>query len=220
MMANRKQLGPAEIIPPLVAVVGTVIWISIDGFTGESIAESLTSLCTMFVILIPLYKHILKKPMDTHLESGIRACVEVQEKYPDFLTGPKFRKDDYTPGTPHTDHQFLFVQKPGSRHKAAFVPVAPFSKAILEISITPATLELIGIKGTLTEVSAVVHEAVLNFADKHYQGLFIEKTTQLYPDICIVLDFDIERVNVKDFRVIARELILISIRSLLNQATG
>lgn len=215
-MEEPTKLGPAEIIPPLVAVLGTIIWISIDGFTGESIAQSLTALCTMFVILIPIYKHILKKPKDTHLESGMRACIDVQKMYPEFLTGPKFRKDDYTPGMPHSDHQYLFIQRPDSRHKAIFVAMAPFKKAIVEINISHATLEILKINNDFAEAKHQLHDFIMAYAHEHYQGLFIEKNNiDKYENICAVLDFDIEKVPVEKFRIICKELVSHAAASLL-----
>lgn len=205
-MNHYNKLGPTEIIPPLVAVAGTIVWISIDGFTGESIAQSLTALCTMFVILIPIYKHILKKPKDTHLEAGIKACSDVQKKYSDLLTGPKFRKDDYTPGTPHADHQYLFIQMPESRHKAPFVAISPFKKAILEISISQTTLGILKINGDFTQVNHKLHDSILAYAHQHYAGLYIEQNVEKFENICLVLDFDIEKVSVIEFHNIIQNL--------------
>jgi len=205
-MNHYNKLGPTEIIPPLVAVAGTIVWISIDGFTGESIAQSLTALCTMFVILIPIYKHILKKPKDTHLETGIKACIQVQQKYTDLVTGPKFRKDDYTPGTPHSDHLFLFIQKPESRRMAPFVAISPFKKAIFEISISPLTLEILNITDDFTKVNHDLHDSVLSYAHKHYEGLYLEQNVEKFENICLVLDFDIEKVNMIEFHNIVQNL--------------
>jgi hypothetical protein len=206
-MNNRNRLGAKEIIPPLVAVGSTVIWIAMDGFTGESIAQALTSLCTMFVILIPIYSHILKKPKETHLESGIRACRAVRNKYPNLITGPKFRKDDYTPGTPHDDHQYLYIQSPKSRRKAFFVAISPFKKAILEIGISQTTLDILNIDKDLADVRKQLHDALLDFANLHFSALFMEKSVEKHPKICIVLDFDIERVTAKIFPDIVRRLL-------------
>lgn len=206
-MSQQNKLGPTEIIPPLVAVAGTIIWISLDGFTGESIAQSLTALCTMFVILIPLYKHILQKPRDTHLETGIKACISVQKAHRDILTGPKFRKDDYEPGSTNTDQKFLFIQKPGSRQKATFIAISPLKKAILEISFSITTMQILNIKGNFEKHNKELHDKLVEFAEQHFQGLFIEKNTEEVDNICVVLDFDIEQVSVNEFRSICRRLI-------------
>ncbi len=214
-MSDQNRLGPTEIIPPLVAVGATVVWITIDGFTGESIAQALTSLCTMFVILIPIYSHILKKPKDTHMEAGLRACRDVQKKYPFFLAGPKYRKDDYAPESQHTDHQYLFIQRPDSRRKSSFVAVTPFKKGIIEFGLTHTSLELLKIKREFSEVKHELHNSILAFVGQHYSKLFIEKNVDRYENICVVLDFDMEKVSVKDFRKITFTITEHALKSLL-----
>jgi hypothetical protein len=213
-MLERNKLGPAETIPPLVAVVGTIIWITIDGFTGESIAQSLTTLCTMFVILIPIYRHILKKPKDTHLEAGIRACQDIQKKHNLIICGPKYRKDDYSPDSQHPDHEYLFIQKAGSRNKAVLASISPFKKAILEISFSHTMMELLGISGEFSDNKKKLHEILLDYSNKHYYHLFIEKKMEKHETICIVLDFDMEKVTVKSFRTIVFDLLQHTIHTL------
>jgi len=211
---HYRKLSATDIVPPLVAVAGTIIWISLDGFTGESIAESLTALCTMFVILIPLYKHILEKPKDTHLEAGTKACQVVQKKYPDMLAGPKYGKADYTPGEPHPDYKYLFIQKPGSRRKAIFVPISPLKKAILEFSISQNSLDLLNVNCTLTEASIKLHDLILDFASQKHPGLFIETDTSDIDDVCIVLDYDMEKVSVAEFRNIVQNVVAFAVSEL------
>lgn len=214
-MTSKNRFGPKEIIPPLVAVVAMVIWIAIDGFTGESIAQAMTSLCTMFVILIPIYSHILKKPKETHLESGLRACREVRNKYPLIIAGPKFRKDDYTPGVAHDDHQYLYFQSPKSRRKSFFVAISPFKKAILEIGISQTTLDILKIDRVFAEAKKEWHDEILKYATLHYNHLFIEKNVEKHPHICIVLDFDIEKVTVKVFPEIVQKILDHSLETLM-----
>jgi hypothetical protein len=214
-MENNNRLGPLEIIPPLVAVGATVLWIAIDGFTGESIAQALTSLCTMFVILIPIYKHIMKKPRETHFDTGLRALTEVRKKYPLFLAGPKYRKDDYAPDAQHSDHQYLYIQLPDSRRKSSFVAVSPFRRAIFEMGLSRTSLELLKIQRDFPEVKKQLHDALLEHAHRNYDHLFIEKNVDKYENICIVLDFDIERVSTKMFREIINDLTNFAISSLL-----
>jgi hypothetical protein len=206
-MMEHRRFGPTEIIPPLVAVAATIIWITIDGFTGESIAQALTSLCTMFVILIPIYKHVLKRPKDGHYESGLRACIEIQRKHALIICGPKYRKDNYTPDSHHVDQQFLFIQKPDSRRKAALIAIAPFKKAIVELSFSKTTMELMGISGDFSERKQQLHRSMLTFANENYRTLFMEKNVDRFENICIVLDFDIEKVTVKTFRAIVSNLL-------------
>jgi len=211
---HYRKLGATDIVPPLVAIAGTIIWISIDGFTGESIAESLTALCTMFVILIPLYKHILEKPKDTHLEAGTKACQAVQKMHPEILSGPKYGKTDYTPGEPHPDYKYLFIQKPESRRKAIFVPISPLKKAILEFSISQDLLDLLNVNCTFTEASKKLHDLILGFATQRHPGLFIETDTKDIEDVCIVLDYDIEKVSVTEFRKIVQDVVAIAVKEL------
>jgi hypothetical protein len=94
------------------------------------------------------------------------------------------------------------------------VPISPLKKAILEFSISQNTLELLNVNCEFSEASKKLHDLILDFATQRHPGLFIETDTKDIADVCIVLDYDIEKVSATEFRKIVQDVVGFAVKEL------
>lgn len=212
-LAEDDKLKGAEIFTALLTIVAGVVWVYLDGFTGETIAQVTATLGTASVIIITFVDKMKRNEVTDFVTAGSKALVKLQNEFPAILSGPKYskrNKEDFAiEETTADERKYLFFQKEGKGQEAQFIPVIPFKQAIVAVFLGSWALRVsTGRTGTpndkeMEEAKAAVQNAVKTMAEREFGGLFEEIAFDPKKagngNMCIVLDFYDDKISVKEF---------------------
>jgi len=234
-IADEEKLKGAEIFAAIVTIIAGGIWVYLDGFTGETLAQVMATLGGAIVIVISFLQHQRKQDVTNFITAGSRALEKLQKAYPDILSGPKIFKDDYVPGENTSTQEYkryLFFQRPveKGKEKAQFIPVTPFEEAIIEIYVSSKALKIAEISNPSEEAHKEIHEkmkyavrkVIRELANKEYNGLFEDKGIDSAgkdidfkdKNLCVALDFYDDKISYKQFEKIVNRIGQVAIETL------
>jgi len=212
-LAEDEKLKGAEIFTAMLTLVAGAVWVYLDGFTGETIAQVTATLGTASVIIITFVDKMKRRDVTNFVTAGSNALSRLQKDYPAILSGPKYskrNKEDFAIEETSTDERkYLFFQKEGKGQEAQFIPAMPFNQAVVAVFLGSWALRVsAGRPGTpgdkeIEEAKAAVKNAINTMADREFGGLFEEiafdpkKTGN--GNLCIALDFYDDKISLKEF---------------------
>lgn len=219
-LAEDDKLKGAEIFTALLTIAAGAVWVYLDGFTGETIAQVTATLGTASVIIITFVNKIKRQEVTDFVVAGSKALSRLQKEYPAILSGPKYskrNKEDFAIEETTTDERkYLFFQKEGKGQEAQFIPAIPFKQAIVAVFLGSWALRVsTGSTGTpndkeIDDAKVAVQNAVRAMADRAFGGLFEEIAFDPRKagngNMCIVLDFHDEKISVKKFESAVYEI--------------
>jgi hypothetical protein len=233
-LAEEDKLKGAEIFTALLTLVSGAVWVYLDGFTGETIAQVTATLGTAAVIIITFISKIKQQDVTSFVVAGSRALSKLQQEYSGILSGPKYskrNKEDFAiEETTTDDRKYLFFQKEGKGQEAQFIPVMPFNQAVVAVFLGSWALRVstgqAGIPGEkeLEEAKTAVKNAIKTMTDREFSGLFEEiafdpkKTGN--KNLCIVLDFYDDKISIKEFESAVYTIGKIALRTITSANKG
>jgi len=212
-LAEDDKLKGAEIFTALITLAAGIVWVYLDGFTGETIAQVTATLGTASVIIITFIDKMKRQEVTDFVTAGSKALAKLQNDYPAIISGPKYskrNKEDFAIEETTTDERkYLFFQKEGKGQEAQFIPVIPFKQAIVAVFLGSWALRVSTRRtGTpndqeIEDVKAAVQNAVKKMVESEYAGLFEEIAFDPKKagngNMCIALDFYDDQISVKKF---------------------
>lgn len=212
-LAEEDKLKGAEIFTALLTLAAGAVWVYLDGFTGETIAQVTATLGTASVIIITFIDKMKRQEVSNYITAGSKALSKLQKEHPAVLSGPRYsrrNKEDFTIEEKTVDERkYLFFQREGTGQEAQFIPVMPFKQAIVAVFLGSWALRVaMGRSGTptdkeLEDAKAAVKTAVKSLAEREFEGLFEEIAFDPAKagngNMCIVLDFYDDKISIKKF---------------------
>lgn len=212
-LAEEDKLKGAEIFTALLTLAAGAVWVYLDGFTGETIAQVTATLGTASVIIITFIDKMKRQEVSNFVSAGSKALSRLQKEYPAVLSGPRYskrNKEDFTIDEKVVDERkYLFIQREETGQEAQFIPVIPFKQAIVAVFLGSWALRVaMGRSGTptdkeLEDAKAAVKTAVKSLAEREYVGLFEEiafdPAKAGNKNMCIALDFYDDKIAIKQF---------------------
>jgi hypothetical protein len=212
-LAEDDKLKGAEIFTALLTLAAGIVWVYLDGFTGETIAQVTATLGTASVIIITFVDKMKRQEVTDFVTAGSKALAKLQNEHPAILSGPKYskrNKEDFAIEEATTDERkYLFFQKEGKGQEAQFIPVIPFKQAIVAVFLGSWGLRVAtGRTGTLTEqeiedTKVAVQNAVKTLVEREFRGLYEEIAFDPKKsgngNMCIALDFYDDKISKKQF---------------------
>jgi len=117
-LAEDDKLKGAEIFTALLTLAAGIVWVYLDGFTGETIAQVTATLGTASVIIITFVDKMKRQEVTDFVTAGSKALVKLQNEYPAILSGPKYskrNKEDFAIEETTTDERKYLFFKRGKR---------------------------------------------------------------------------------------------------------
>ncbi len=212
-LAEDDKLKGAEIFTALLTLVAGAVWVYLDGFTGETIAQVTATLGTASVILVTFIDKMKRQEVTDFVVAGSKALSKLQKEHPAILSGPKYSKRNKTDfaieETTTDERKYLFFQKEGTGQEAQFIPVMPFKQAIVAVFLGSWAIRVSTLRtGTpddkeIEDVKIAVQDAVKAIAEREFGGLYEEIAFDAKKagngNMCIALDFYDDKISVKEF---------------------
>lgn len=203
-LADEDKLKGAEIFAAVLTITAAGIWVYLDGFTGETIAQVIATLGTALIIIMTfLYK---QQQVSDYDKAGTAALKKLREAYPKILSGPmsfKSRDTDDSNDDKNIGKRYLFYQKQRVGEIAQFIPIEPLHMADIEIYVSRKALRILNLPmDKQEEIKGLVRNAVAEFAKSKYDGLFVlVETKGSDKNLSIKLDFidDDTSLSFKEF---------------------
>jgi len=172
------------------------------------------------VLAVMIVSVSLRKQNDTCLMRGKNALIVLQKKYPNFLLGPRYNRDNYDPEK-GSGQEYLFItnEDKKSTKRAKFIAVNPLEEGVLSLYIQKGTL-VYGLNYTseaatdpeIKRISDLVGEAVVKYVSQKYSNYYELLQSS---GAALVVDFDENTMGKQQFRKAIFECAEIAVQKLL-----
>ncbi|MEK6653297.1 MAG: hypothetical protein AABY50_10235 [Nitrospirota bacterium] len=221
-LKDEDKLKGAEIFAAVITIAAGGIWVYLDGFTGETIAQVTATLGTALIIIMTFLYKMKQQRIGDYTAAGTVALEKLQRAYPKILSGPRFfkgRNNEEPDEEKNIGKKYLFFQKQGIGEIAQFIPTTPLEMADIEIYVSRKSLRILDIPmDKQEEIKSAVRSAIYEYAKSRYDGLFVlvdPKSSD--KNLGIKLDFidEVNSLSYKKFEKIVFELGQKAIETLL-----
>ena len=89
-LKDEDKLKGAEIFAAVITIAAGGIWVYLDGFTGETIAQVTATLGTALIIIMTFLYKMKQQRIGDYTAAGTVALEKLQRAYPKILSGPRF----------------------------------------------------------------------------------------------------------------------------------
>ncbi|MCX6267507.1 MAG: hypothetical protein NTW16_09140 [Bacteroidetes bacterium] len=190
----------------LIGMIAIFINLHLKGYGTQDWLDAIKDLAGLVVVLAVFIVTIkIRRGKKTYSAIGREQLVKLCKRYPDFLLGPRFNRDNYDPEKGQ-GMEYLFVTNadPKSTKRAKLIPVQPFDEGILAIYIQKGTLAY-GLnfgEGKVKDEDVVklrkeIHDLIAKLVESKYNGFF-----EILPDskdAAIMVDFYEDKMSKKLF---------------------
>ena len=183
-------------IMSLLSIIGLLINANFNKTEIFSAIINLTQVAIPVIVLI--FTIALKKEAITHYDEGRKALVKLQNKYPNYLVGPRYNRDNYDPEKGKGLEYLFLVYNANSKQKAKLVTVQSLKDRALTIHIQKSTLswalgwgEGDAVKEQdIKELRDNVYNVVANFLDLKFKNDVEIEVIDKSNTIAIFFDYD------------------------------
>lgn len=220
---NLKSENFWAIVLGIIAVLALTIKLLITWFSFSDLLDILVNFAQVGVAVIVFIVAVsIKKKSESFIEIGKHALESIQKKFPTFLVGPKYNRENYDPEK-GKGLQYLFITNPDPKSKlrAKFIPLDPLSEGILTIYIQKATL-VYGLNipseqatpELIMSIQKSINDELMNFIQNKFVGHY-EILPPPKDDTAIIIDFNEESLKQKKYFNAIVECADIAINALL-----
>ncbi|MCX6135507.1 MAG: hypothetical protein NTU47_17005 [Ignavibacteriales bacterium] len=201
------SISAKELIPAAVALIAGSFWVYLDGFTGETIAQVLTTLSTVAVLLVPLYRILGQRANRGFGYYADLAMKRLASEFPSIVSGPKFSRVDYVPNAESAERKYLFFQRQNVNEKAQILSLAAATNGVLEFNLSRTSIKLLGLNIEHAVIKQRMRELVLAKANELFSGQYEEATFDpaKQENLCVVLEFN-DDLPAKRFETVVYQL--------------
>lgn len=207
MRSKDNSISAKDLIPAAAGLVAGAFWIYLDGFTGETIAQVLTTLSTVAVLVVPLYRILGQRANCGFEYYAERAMSRLSHEFPTIVSGPKYSRTDYVPNSESAERKYLFFQRQNSKEKAQILPLKSTANGILEFNLSRTSIKVLSLSAEHGAIKKRMRELVLAKATELFSGQFEEAEfdDSKQDNLCLVLEFN-EALPAKRFENVVYQL--------------